>query len=228
VARSTRAALLEEGALLFARQGVDGVTARELHAAVGARNESALHYHFGGRDGLVAAILTAHLAVIEERRGLLVARLESEGRTGDVRELVGALARPMADDLATPLGRAHLRLVARLDRPSLAYERPFRVTSSPAGTAVVGWLADALSGLPQRLRVERLAALRIQLIGLFASRAELVDDGGGRPASHRVFLENLIDTLVAGLTAPPSADTTDAMAGSRKRGVEPRRPNDIH
>jgi AcrR family transcriptional regulator len=42
-----------EGARLFARLGPAGVTTRQLHEAAGARNESALHYHFGGRDGLV-------------------------------------------------------------------------------------------------------------------------------------------------------------------------------
>jgi AcrR family transcriptional regulator len=40
MARSTtRDALLEHGALLFARHGVAGVTARQLHEAIGARNE---------------------------------------------------------------------------------------------------------------------------------------------------------------------------------------------
>jgi hypothetical protein len=40
MARSTTCdALLEHGALLFARHGVAGVTARQLHEAIGARNE---------------------------------------------------------------------------------------------------------------------------------------------------------------------------------------------
>ena len=214
--RSTRDALLEEGALLFARRGVDGVTARELHAAVGTRNESALHYHFGGRDGLVSAIVTDHVVAVERRRAVLVARLEAEGATGDVRALVAALARPMADDLASPLGRAHLRLVARLDVPSLAYQRPFRMAESPTGTTVAGWLAAALSSLPAEVRVERLAALRTQLVGLFAFRAELVDERDEPTGSHAVFVENLIDLVVAGLTASPSAETADALAGVRE------------
>ena len=50
-------ALLREGALLFAREGVAQVTAKQLHAAVGARNESALHYHFGGKQQLLSAVL---------------------------------------------------------------------------------------------------------------------------------------------------------------------------
>ena len=52
--------LLEAGEYLFARYGVHGPTLRELNARAGQRNPSALHYHFGSRDGLVLAILQAH------------------------------------------------------------------------------------------------------------------------------------------------------------------------
>ena len=41
-ASSTREALLRQGAVLFARRGVTGVTARQLHEAVGARSAGPL------------------------------------------------------------------------------------------------------------------------------------------------------------------------------------------
>jgi AcrR family transcriptional regulator len=172
----TREALLEHGALLFARHGVTGVTARQLHEAIGARNESALHYHFGDRDGLVREILRAHLAAAEARRALLVGAIAADGRSGDVRSLVRALAAPMAADLDDPLGRAHLRLVAQLSHPSLAYGRPFVLVDAPSGKAVVRWLWQALDDLPPAIAGERLAALRSELISLFGLRAQLVDD----------------------------------------------------
>lgn len=211
---STREALLEQGALLFARHGVDGVTARQLHEAIGARNESALHYHFGGRPGLVAEILRRHLEAIEERRARLVAVIAAEDRSHDLRSLVHALAAPMADDLATPLGRAHLRLVAQISHPGLAYERPFRLVEAPAGTAVVQWLWAALADLPEPVRVERMAALRTQVISLFAARAELLDAGPLRPdiPGSEVFVSNLLDVLVAGLSAPVTEATAEAAA----------------
>jgi AcrR family transcriptional regulator len=207
----TREALLEQGALLFARRGVGGVTARELHDAVGARNESALHYHFGGKDGLVLAILRGHLDAVEARRGRLVAAIEADDRRGDVRRLVHALAAPMADDLPTPLGRAHLRLVDQVSHPSLAYDAPFRVTEAPAGAAVVRWLWQATADLPGPIRLERLRALREQLISLFARRAQLIDDTPADAApALGLFLPNLIDSLVAGLRAMPSPEAVAA------------------
>jgi AcrR family transcriptional regulator len=207
-AHRTRDALIEQGALLFARHGVTGVTARQLHEAVAARNESALHYHFGGKEGLVAAIVTAHLEAVEARRGPLVVAIAAEDRSGEVRALVHALAAPMAEDLDSELGRAHLRIVAQLSHPAMAFQPPFRAVDAPAGQAVARWLHEALGWLPDAVRRERLAALREQLISLFGLRAQLLDERPGELAgSTRLFLENLVDMLVAGLAAEPSAAT---------------------
>jgi AcrR family transcriptional regulator len=211
----TRTALLEHGALLFARRGVAGVTARQLHEAIGARNESALHYHFGDRDGLALAIMRVHLEAIEARRAPLVVAIAADGRSRDVRALVHALAAPMADDLDGALGRAHLRLVAQLSHPSLAYGPPFFLVDAPSGKAVVRWLWGALDAVPEPIRLERLAALRSELISLFALRAQLLDeDAGDRViSSPELFFENLLDLLVAGLSAEASEAS---LAAARK------------
>lgn len=216
----TRSALLEQGALLFARHGVAEVTARQLHEAVGARNESALQYHFGDKQGLVREILQLHLEAIERRRATLVTAIVAEGREGDLRALVHALAAPMAVDLETELGRAHLRLVARVNHPSLAYLPAFRLTEAPAGTAVVRWLAVALGTLPEPIRRERLVALREQLIALLGLRAQLLDEPAGQSiASTELFVANLLDLVVAGLEVQPSPEALAAAAATAERGA---------
>lgn len=224
---NTREALLEQGALLFARHGVAGVTARQLHEAIGTRNESALHYHFGGKEGLVAEIVHRHREAVESRRARLVVTLAAEDRTGDLRALVHALAAPMADELETPLGRAHLRLAARLNHPALAYQRPFRGVDAPSGIAVVRWIWAALADLPEAIVRERLATLRGQLVGLVGQRAQLIDDQPDpHEATTELFVHNLIDVLVAGLRAEPSAEALAAsarVAASSTDGGEPVR-----
>jgi AcrR family transcriptional regulator len=209
----TRDALLEHGALLFASHGITGVTTRQLHDAIGARNESALHYHFSSREGLLDEILRLHLEAIEARRAPLVAVIAADGREADLRALVHALAVPMAQDLDTPVGRAHLRLVAHLSHPSLAYGRSFLRAEASAGRAVARWLSAALAHLPPPIRTERLVALRSQLISLFALRAQLLDEP---PSGHEItptdlFVHNLLDLLVAGLSTEPSTETLAAM-----------------
>lgn len=212
-----REALLEKGALLYASRGVRAVTSRELHQAVGSKNESAVNYYFGGHDGLLGEILRIHLEAIESRRQVLVADLEAHGRTGDMRGLVHALAAPMADDLFDPVGRAHLRIVAQLSHPALAYEDAFRSARSvkvepAAGVRVVRWLREALPSLPRPVQVERLVSLRWNLLGAFGQRAHLIDDDEAAGDRRRVelFLENLLDEQVAALTAEPSEATVAA------------------
>lgn len=230
---STKDALLEQGALLYARRGVRGVSARELHEAAGARNESALHYHFGNQEGLVLAIVQVHLETVEQRRRLIVEALEASPQQPNVRQLVFALAAPMAADLADPIGRAHLRIIGEVNHPSLGYDSPFPsgetvvATAAPAGQRVIRWLRSALSDLPAAVAAERVAILRSQLIDTFAARARLIDDDPSMTSDdNTLFVNNLIDMIVAGLTTQPSQSTLDRVGESirpkiRRRSTAP-------
>ena len=53
----TRTGLLLAAERLFALQGVAATTIRQINAAAGQRNQSAIHYHFGSRDGILDAIM---------------------------------------------------------------------------------------------------------------------------------------------------------------------------
>ena len=50
-AEATRAQLVATAEILFAARGLDAVSQNEITKAAGQRNASALHYHFGGKDG---------------------------------------------------------------------------------------------------------------------------------------------------------------------------------
>lgn len=54
----TRAVILESATALLYRRGLDGVGVAELCTAVGASKET-LYRHFGSKDGLIDAVLTA-------------------------------------------------------------------------------------------------------------------------------------------------------------------------
>jgi AcrR family transcriptional regulator len=56
-----RQRLLMEAARLFAAQGFDAVTTREICAAAGV-NPGAIHYHFGDKDGLYREVLREPIA----------------------------------------------------------------------------------------------------------------------------------------------------------------------
>lgn len=65
-------ALIQAAERLFAERGSDAVSLREITAAAGATNASAIQYHFGDRRGLIRAVLAKHDAAIEARRHALL------------------------------------------------------------------------------------------------------------------------------------------------------------
>ena len=68
-ATATRERMVDAATKLFARRGIHSVTTRELNEAAGQRNASALHYHFGSREGLLREILARHQSRIDAARG---------------------------------------------------------------------------------------------------------------------------------------------------------------
>ena len=47
---------------LFALHGIDGVSLRQIASEAGSANNSAVHYHFGSKEGLIGAIFRLSVA----------------------------------------------------------------------------------------------------------------------------------------------------------------------
>ncbi|HWH31408.1 MAG TPA: TetR family transcriptional regulator, partial [Egibacteraceae bacterium] len=56
----TRERLLDAAEELMAERGVHGPSLAEITTRAGQRNNSALSYHFGGREGLLRALAARH------------------------------------------------------------------------------------------------------------------------------------------------------------------------
>ena len=108
-----RKSLILAAERLVARYGVSGFTTRMLNAEAGARNASALHYHFGSREDLVRAVWEYRMATINPRRLELLRGVTPP----DVERIVEALILPLAEQLEPrPEGNSYLRFVERVVR----------------------------------------------------------------------------------------------------------------
>jgi TetR/AcrR family transcriptional regulator, regulator of cefoperazone and chloramphenicol sensitivity len=188
-ATATREVLLTEGHRLMATHGPMQVSLKQIQDAAGQRNASALHYHFGGREGLLAAILERHNATIERTRGI---RLDALAEQPSLVELVEAVVLPMVDRLATEDGRYFLRIVAQLsdlfelwdtdgDNVPAQAQRAFRMIA-----AQLDWLTPEV----RRLRVAMFLAL---VTGALAQRAVV----RARTEHPRVNDDDFVANLVA-------------------------------
>ncbi len=83
---STREHLLDVAEALFLDQGVDAVSLRAIVRAAGQKNQSALQYHFGNRDGLITALSNRRQQQLEARRAELLRKLLSDNINPGLRE----------------------------------------------------------------------------------------------------------------------------------------------
>ena len=108
-----RTRLLDAAEALIAERGLEGVSLREITTAAEAGNARAIQYHFGGRAGLVRAVVDRHHPAVEARRHALLDQCEADGQS-DLRPLAGALVRPLAAELGATGGPGYLQLLADL------------------------------------------------------------------------------------------------------------------
>lgn len=182
--KDTKDLLITAGEKLFARAGVRRVTVRELNEEAGQRNASALHYHFGSRDGLLRAIVAKHQVVVDADRARRLELLDQP----TVPDLIALVIAPLAEQLRSPSGRDYLRIVPQL--------LDLEAATPPALAATMEMLTERLDFAPD-IRRERLRSMLLSAFTLLADRA-----GTKKPAlSHDRFVANLVDMATGMLLA---------------------------
>jgi AcrR family transcriptional regulator len=204
----TREHIIDVAERLYGERGVESVSLREIRIAAGQRNASALHFHFGDREGLLLAIVDRHLPqLIAIQRGLYDEMI-LEGRQRDPRSLVEVLLRPSALYLCRgPSERAWIKLVGELAaKPELEFR------------TIVDWAADyALAvgtelyellceQMPDELAVDRLFTVTLSFASICADRARVedADDTGREHLALDRWIDNLMDMAHGALFAPVS------------------------
>jgi len=92
----TRERLLVAATRAFAEHGVTNASLLDITRQAGQRNRGAVHYHFGSREGLLAAVLEQHAAFLSEREHRLLE--VAQGRPDDdLAAALEALVRPATE-----------------------------------------------------------------------------------------------------------------------------------
>lgn len=87
----TRQTMMQAAGKLFAKNGIENVTVRAIIEASGQKNESALQYHFGSRQGLIREIHKFWSAAILEKRAAVISDL---GLPSTLRDIVVIMFTP--------------------------------------------------------------------------------------------------------------------------------------
>jgi len=202
-ATETRERLLRAGEHLFARHGIDGVRVREINQLARQRNSSALHYHFGSRDGLLEAILDLHRAPIEAQRAAMLDALDAQPEALDIRAVVETIVVPLTGELATESGRDYLRILPQVSPRRSLPAGKIPDTFGPDGIRRSLRLAHGcLPHLDPVRREDRLANVMDFTTYAASHRAHDIEMGAPLRLPEEQFIGNLVDMSVGALRAP--------------------------
>ncbi|MBO2456307.1 TetR/AcrR family transcriptional regulator [Actinomadura violacea] len=206
----TRTRLIDVAERLFAERGVNAVSLREIAAAAGQRNTSAVAYHFGTKENLVTAIYRHRLGPTNDVQLRRLAELDDQGRGEDLRALIEVFVRPMIERVGTPERPSwFLRFVAN----ALYVEKlaPYDLAAEEWTRALFqlhARISACVDDLPAPVRAHRLEFFIGLLLHTLANHERHVQDGHGA-ADRELLAADLVDAVVAVLTAPVSPAARD-------------------
>lgn len=199
--------LVDAAETLFVERGLD-VPLGEITKAAGQRNTGAIHYHFGGRDGLLRAILDRHVPAVAARRAELLA--EAAERPEDPEGYARALALPVTDLLhGSPTDRAYLQISVRL------IGDPTSDVAAHLGGADVQEVVDAATAAfrpASPAALQERVFLAVQMVGLLCAQRAGRGDAAPRADAivrtgvlSRAEFEGHLIAICAGAILPPGS-----------------------
>lgn len=198
---STRAALIDAAEAVFARDGFERASLRAIMRLADA-NPAAVHYHFGGKDGLVEAVLDRIVGPISLRRLELLDRLQTVvGPDPTTRDLMEAFLRPDFEAIQTlqRRGSGRAALLARAyGQPTEHIDALIRRQFEPVGAHFLRSLNRALP----HLSTEQLQwRLRWCVVGVIIAMFSYADrpDGPIDVDDFEPALERTVDFVTAGM-----------------------------
>ncbi|HVW81137.1 MAG TPA: TetR family transcriptional regulator [Mycobacteriales bacterium] len=210
----TRLALIDAALALCAEQGPDAPSLADITAAAGQRNVSAIQYHFGSREGLLAAVLAPFTARVRAAREELIA---AAGLDCSPRAAARAFVEPLAMLLdETWRERAFLRILGGLTRDP---RRTPRELLALVGDTRARQANELLAGgLPRELVNIRYPMAETMVLHVLADEAARRETRSRATRRDRLFLPSLIDVYLAAMTSPPSDEVRNLLSGNLVAG----------
>ncbi len=200
--QDTKAALIEAAERLFAEKGLGGVSVRDITLAAGARNQSALHYHFGDMDELIKGVFVHRYHQIEAARRDHLAETTAAGMEGDIGKLMEAAVSPLLEACLEENGRLYARFCAQLTAdPRFDVVQLIGDTGMQSAIQMRDLIDNALPGIPRDILRARQRLLFTMSIILMADYARLIEAGNAPPVD--VATREAASTLAGFLQAPP-------------------------
>ncbi|GEP36212.1 putative transcriptional regulator, TetR family protein [Nocardioides szechwanensis] len=196
--------LIEAATQGFAEHGISTASLVEITRQAGQRNRGAVHYHFGGREGLLVAVLAQHAGFLGQRERELLA-IAQQRPDDDLASVVEAIVRPTVELVEqSTSGSNYLVILAELfERDPSSYSPEIEaVLARTGGYEVYALLRERMPAMDDELRAERFALMTFFVLGSVARRVRTAGSDGRAQLGTACFVDNLVAMASAMLTAP--------------------------
>jgi AcrR family transcriptional regulator len=184
---TTKASLIRAAERLFAERGLGTVTVKDITVAAGARNPSAVHYHFGNIEALIREVFAHRYELIEQARIARLAKLQKSKLPWKLETFLEAAVGPLFEACLEEDGRLYARFCIQLATdPRFDLVQLVQDVGMSSATTMRENLLHNLTGLPpQVLRTRMRQAFIISLVQT-ADFARLVEQGDAPPVKKAV------------------------------------------
>lgn len=208
----TREAILDTAEALFAQQGHEATSMRQITSAAGV-NLASVNYHFGSKESLVQAVLKRRLEVLNRERMRLLDELEAQsgGKPLKPSQIVDAFFGTLLRLAADP-AQAGSTFLPLLERTMTDPTDFIRALLAEEYADVLARYRNALfAALPDVPRAEiiwrfqfMLGATSYAIMGtdLLRSVTGLDGDQAEQPNDRELLLPRLMSFLLGGLRSP--------------------------
>lgn len=196
---ATRVALIEAAESLFAEAGVEGVSTRQIGAAIGSANTNVVAYHFGSKEALLEAVCRHRLPDMDRRRRVLLDEADAGRPAGDLATLVRIFALPLYEQVDAAGRHSFARFLAGLERSGMIAARGLLVPDFPETERLIDRMAECLP--PQAAETVR-PRLRLAASLIVAALQIIDSEVGSGSAEARALFDNAVAMAAAALAAP--------------------------
>ena len=194
---ATTLAIIEAAESLFAQQGVDAVSMRQIGAAIGAKNTGVVLYHFGDKEALIEAILTHRLPKFEIRRAELAR--EFAGSKPDMVSVQRALWLPLFEQRNAEGRRSYAAFLSSLGRSQWGWVWSGAGLDLPVTLEFGDRIRQLMPPAAREFYWERVIAST----ALITTTLDNIDRRGGNdPQAELALFDDAIRMAAAALCAP--------------------------
>ncbi|WP_422020218.1 helix-turn-helix domain-containing protein [Pyruvatibacter mobilis] len=173
---TTKTRLIRAAERLFAENGLGAVSVRDITRAAGAKNESALHYHFGSKEALIRAVFADRIKDIDSKRLALMEEMDAAGEGNDMVRVMETTIAPMLETCMEEGGRLYAMFLMQIAAdPRFEVDRLMEDLAPDGVQASSRRMLNLLEDVPRdsvRMRMRLLPSFIIAAMADFAREVE--------------------------------------------------------